>query len=143
MTGSNIKLALEQMIKDCPEPVGSFPHISNEWFIEYDLKLPPLQRIVSISYKRKLIDMEEIFLVGIQDFYIERDGDLVDVFSQMEVAQFHGKLVSDCVIEYLRTIDCLSGEPPMRFIDRSALAGHYSRATSSNDIELHIAKKSS
>jgi 5'-nucleotidase len=119
MKGKDIKLGLEQMITKCPEPVGCFPHLSHGWRVEYDLSRPPLDRIVSLCYKRHPIDMDDTFHVCIQDFYIDRDGDGVDVFADMEILAQHGKLVSECVVEYLPSVPYLSGEPPGRFVPKT------------------------
>jgi hypothetical protein len=103
--------------------VGSFPHISADWVVKYDLTLPPLSRLLSVSYLGKSLDLtlesdiNTCYLVGISDFYVEKGGDSVDAFTAQEIVADHKELISDCVVEYLRTcIEALDGEPPGRFI---------------------------
>lgn len=58
------------------------------------------------------------FLVGISDFYIGKDGDGVEVFSEQEVVSDHKRLISGCVVEYLRTcVTTLSGDAPGRLVN--------------------------
>jgi len=55
------------------------------------------------------------FRVAIQSFYVDKDGDGVDAFHRGTPVDDHGRLVSDCVVDYLRTcVDALDGHPPGR-----------------------------
>ena len=75
MKGADIQLALEQMIARCPAPVGSFPHLSDGWYVEYDLTQPAMHRIRTIKYLDSSINMEDSFLLAITDFYADKGGD--------------------------------------------------------------------
>lgn len=119
MTGSDIKLALEQMIARCPAPVGSFPHLSDGWNVEYDLTQPAMQRIRTITYLDAPINMEDSFLLAITDFYADKGGDGVDAYMNREVVASHGRTVCDCALEYFRVKQTISGKLPLRFIDKS------------------------
>ena len=104
--------------------MGSFPHISRDWLVTYDLSLPALSRILTVSYMKKTLDLtlesDTKFLVAISDFYVEKGGDGVDAFTTQEVIADHKELISDCVVEYLRTcVESLDGEPPGRFVNVS------------------------
>ena len=115
MSGRDIKLALEQMIARAPEPVGSFPHLSDEWTVKYDLSQPSMSRILSIHYQGRSIEMDETFLVAITDFYAAKGGDGVDAFTNRETIASHERTVCDCAIEYFRMKQIVSGRLPQRF----------------------------
>ena len=90
--------------------------------IEYDLALPPLHRILSVSYLNETLDLDSTavmgnpYLVSISDFYVGKGGDGVDAFTSQEIIADHKELISDCVVRFLRTcVDTLSGKPPGRF----------------------------
>jgi 2',3'-cyclic-nucleotide 2'-phosphodiesterase (5'-nucleotidase family) len=115
MKGSDIKLALEQMISRCPDPVGCFPHLSDEWTAEYDLDRVPMDRVHSIRYKGTPMDLEEHYLVGVTDFYASKGGDGVDAYMGKEVVANHERTVCDCALEYFKLKQVISGRLPLRF----------------------------
>lgn len=103
--------------------IGSFPHISGDWNITYDLNKSPLNRIQSVSYLEEVMDLNDeialskCYLVAISDFYVDKGGDGVDIFTSQKVVAEHNRLISDCVVDYLGDcVDILSGEPPGRFV---------------------------
>lgn len=119
MTAKEIKLALEQMIARCPEPVGSFPHLSDGWSAAYDLRKPAMERIVALQYLSRPMPLEEettSYLLAITDFYAEKGGDGVDAYMGKEVVASHGKTVCECAIEYLKSKELISGKLPLRFV---------------------------
>ena len=89
----------------------------------YDLTLPPLNRILSITHNTQTLDLNSIeildtkYYVSISDFYVGKGGDGVDAFMCERAIGDHKVLISDCVVEYLRTcVDVLEGEQPGRFV---------------------------
>jgi hypothetical protein len=53
----------------------------------------------------------------ISDFYVEKGGDGVDIFTTQEVVASHTTLISECVVEFLeKRVDVLCGEAPGRFV---------------------------
>ena len=103
--------------------IGSFPHISGDWNITYDLSKLPLNRIQSVSYLEEALDLEDksalskCYLVAISDFYVDKGGDGVDIFTSQKIVAEHNRLISECVVDYLGDcVDVLSGEPPGRFV---------------------------
>ena len=102
--------------------VGSFPHISAGWCITYDLSEPPLKRLQTIAHNNNVLDLadesvrQSVYLVSISDFYVDKGGDGVDIFTTQEIVSEHRKLVAHCVVDYLdQYVDVLCGDPPGRF----------------------------
>jgi 5'-nucleotidase len=115
--GKDIKLGLEQMISKSPEPAGSFPHLSDEWVVEYDTNQAPLSRIVSMKYQGRPVDMSAEYRIAIQSFYVEKDGDGVTAFNDKDIVADHEKLVSACAVEYFKTLEHINGAPPKRLVN--------------------------
>ena len=102
--------------------IGSFPHISAGWCITYDLSEPPLNRLQTIAHNNHPLDLtnesvrQSVYLVAISDFYVDKGGDGVDIFTSQEIVSEHRKLVAECVVDYLdEYVDVLCGDPPGRF----------------------------
>ena len=130
----HLRLGLEQMLADAPAHVGSFPHLSAGWEVAVDVARPPLHRVVGMRFEGEELDVatgwggaadgpadsaaaldRRRFHVAIQSFYVDKDGDGVDAFHRGALLGDHGQLVSDCVVDYLRTcVDALDGHPPGR-----------------------------
>jgi 5'-nucleotidase len=123
MKAKDIKLGIEQMLSHASptNPVGSFPHLSSNFHVTYDLKSEPLDRVKSliICNEDYLTDPDRYYNIAVSDFYHSNGGDGVTIFTTQELIADNKTKAQDVLIEYLKAVDGpkeMNGAPPQRLI---------------------------
>ena len=129
MTGNEVLQAIEQMLPprcQSPSPIGSYPHLSSGLSATYCLDIHKIipnttkigEKVVELKVNGENIDLEKIYNVATTSFYVYESGDHVTAFSNKSIICNHNIITcGGLMIEYLRTLDSISGEPPLRLIN--------------------------
>ncbi len=122
LTGRQIKEALEHGVSNVEKGDGGFPHVSGIRF-NWNPKAPPNSRIVSIQIRdsqgnEKPLDLNATYRVVTNDFMMN-GGDGYEIFQQGENQVDTGFLLSDVVIDYIRTQSPLNLNAENRVVPQS------------------------
>lgn len=109
VTGAILLEALEFGFAKCPQVLGSYPHISKGFIIEYDEEATPGKRIVSAKYHGKDIDPQQVFTCA-GTAYIFNGGDGFTAFKQAKMLkkEVEGIILRDIVQAYMKKLKIIN-----------------------------------
>jgi hypothetical protein len=78
MKGEDFKNALEQMLALCPQPCGSYPHLSHHARMTYSVSRPKGNRILSLTIGGRPYEPEHLYRIALSEWLAGYD--VVDSF---------------------------------------------------------------
>ena len=103
ISGRGILTALNQMLESHPIPSGSYPHLSQEFRLQFDSTTPSAKsKVISLTHRGQPIDLDRIYKLSCTTFMATGGDGITGFPTYGTIISKDSWKVGDLVLAYLR-----------------------------------------